>query len=83
MHQFGYLQIIPRHPSESTSSTVHHIDLDVILENFKSHLVQEEFHKVLALVQWAYVDDYMAWFYRVSHPIMTPNASGRPLRPSN
>lgn len=34
-------------------------------------------------VHWAYDDDYMTWFYRVSHPIMTPNAPGRPLRPTN
>lgn len=28
-----------------------------------------------------FVDDYMTWFYSLSHPVMTSYAPGRPLRP--
>lgn len=32
---------------------------------------------------WHYVDGYMTWFYIVSHPVMTPDAPGRPPRPAH
>lgn len=36
-----------------------------------------------ALVHWAYVGAYIAWFNWVSHSIITLDALGRPPRPSN
>lgn len=35
-----------------------------------------------ATSQWSYMDDYMTWFYNVSHLVMTSDAPGRPHRPS-
>lgn len=39
-----------RHLSESTSPTVHHRDLDFILEALNSHMVPEKYHRVPAHV---------------------------------
>lgn len=62
---------------ESAPSTVYHKDLDAVLDDFESHHVSEEYRKILALVHWPYRDNYMTWFYMVSHFIMTPDAFGR------
>lgn len=42
-----------------------------------------QYRRVLDPFQWAYVSNYMKWFYRVSHPIMILDALGRPPRPAN
>lgn len=47
MWMFGYLQIILRSPYESAPLTVLCRDLDAILDNFESHMVPEEHHRVL------------------------------------
>lgn len=46
-------------------------------------MVLEEYHRVLAHIKWVYEDNYMTWFYMVSHLIMTLDPSGRPPRSSN
>lgn len=38
---------------------------------------------VPVVVQWAFIDDYMTSFYRVSHSFMTSNAPKRPHRSYN
>lgn len=59
MRQFVYLQIILRHPSEFVPPTIHCRDLDVIFDDFKSHLILVEYRMVLAHVHWAHADDYI------------------------
>ncbi|XP_058762964.1 uncharacterized protein LOC131636367 [Vicia villosa] len=83
MHQFGYLQIIPRPPHDSISSTVPRKYLQAILDNFESHLVLEEYHREPTHVYWTCVKGYMTWLYRLSHPIITPDTLGEPPRPTN
>lgn len=83
MCQFGYLLIILRHLLKYTHHTIWRRDLDAILDNFKSHLIPKEYHRVLAFVYWSYLDGFMTWFYSMSHPIMTPDAPERPHRPAN
>lgn len=58
-------------------------DLDAMLKNLDSHLVPENYRQVSALIKWACADGYIALFYRVSNPIMTPDSPGRQLRSSN
>ena len=42
-----------------------------------------EYQSKTTISQWSYVDNYMTWFYSVSHPIMTPNALERPSMPAH
>lgn len=55
--------------------------IEILMSYVNSLLVLEVYHRVL-VVQWAYVQCYITWFYRVSHPIMIQNARGRPLKSS-
>lgn len=48
MHQFGYLQVILRHPSKFVAPTIRR--LDVIFKDLDSHLVPNEHRMVSALV---------------------------------
>ena len=32
---------------------------------------------------WHFAEGYTTWFYLVSHPYMTPEFEGRPLRPAH
>lgn len=55
----------------------------MILDDFKSHLVPEEYQREPPHVHWACVKGYLTWFYRVSHPILTPDSLEEPSRPAN
>lgn len=55
-------------------------DHDVILNGFYSHLVSVETRSVPMGEPLAYAQGYINWFYRVSHPYMTPDVAGVPPR---
>lgn len=57
--------------------------LDDILSDYESHLVLEEYRKMLTTSQWSYVGNYMTWFYSVTYPIMTPYTNGHPPKPTH
>lgn len=67
-------------PNKSAPSTDFCKYLDAILEGFESHLILEEYRRVIAPLSWAYVDDYTAWFYKVSYTIMTLDGLGKTPR---
>ncbi|XP_050897796.1 uncharacterized protein LOC127104665 [Lathyrus oleraceus] len=83
MRQFGLQQMIPRNPFTSAPLTICHRDLDVILDDFYSHLILEKEHSVPAGDPWAYEHGYIQWFYQVPHPYMISNVAGALPRPAH
>lgn len=55
-------------------------NMDVIFYDYLSHLVLVETRSVIIESDWSYVDGYIWWFFRVSHPYKMQNALGDPLR---
>lgn len=72
-----------RQPSKSAPPTIRRRDLDAIFEDLNSHFVPKDYCRVSAPIQSTYADAYIAWFYRVSHSIMTLYAPRRPHMPYN
>lgn len=75
--------MIPRHPFVAGPSTVHRRDLDVILDDFYSHVVSNKACSVPTGDPWDYALSYIQQLYRVSHPYMTPDIAGTPPRPAH
>lgn len=50
---------------------------------YESHMVPEEYQSMSVTSQWSYVDNYMTWFYGVSHPVMTPETPRHSPRPAH
>ncbi|CAK8568848.1 unnamed protein product [Lathyrus sativus] len=71
---------ILRPPYEADHLGVYRRDLGAILDDFERRLVPQEYRQKPARVHWAYVEGYITWFYRVSHPIMTSCAPEGPPR---
>ncbi|XP_058766846.1 uncharacterized protein LOC131640475 [Vicia villosa] len=80
MRQFGRVQMIQMSPFEAASDTVTRVVLTAIFEDWAHHLVPEEYRRMVATQSLHCVDGYVTWFYRVSHPLMTPDAPGDPSR---
>ncbi|XP_058783090.1 uncharacterized protein LOC131657742 [Vicia villosa] len=78
MRQFGRVQLIPRSLFEAAPDTVIRVELTVIFEDWANLLVLEEYRRMQATQEWHCVDGYVTWFYRVSHPLLTPDALGAP-----
>ncbi|CAL5208827.1 unnamed protein product [Lathyrus oleraceus] len=83
MRQFNYTQTIPRHHVFSTSLALTRRHVDVMFDDYESHLVSEEAHSTIALSEWSYVDGYIRWFFRVSHPYMVHAVPRDPPRPAH
>lgn len=83
MHQFGYMHYIPRDPFVSAPSTLTRRVMDVMFDDYLNHLVSEEAQSTIAHNDWSYVDDYIWWFFSVSHPYMILDALGDPPRPAH
>lgn len=58
-------------------------DLMEILNDFNSHVVQEEYRREPTHIRWACDEGYMTWFYRISYSIMTLDATKEPPKPTN
>ncbi|XP_058780319.1 uncharacterized protein LOC131653945 [Vicia villosa] len=83
MRQFGRVQMIARSPFEAAPDTVTRVSLTPIFKDWAHHLVPEEYRRTVATQAWHCVDGYVTWFYRVSHPLMTPDAPGDPPMPAH
>ncbi|XP_058754452.1 uncharacterized protein LOC131627631 [Vicia villosa] len=83
IRQFGRVQMIPRSSFEAAPDTVTRVGLPTIFEDWAHHLVPEEYQHMVATQGWHLVDEYVTWFYRMSHPLMTPDTPGDPPRPAH
>lgn len=64
----------------SSRSTLTHRDMDVILDYYLNHFVLEEVRSTIVESDCSYVDGYIWWFLRVSHPYMIHDSPEYPLR---
>lgn len=83
MRQFDYTHIIPIRPIVSYPLAMTHRDMDVMFDDYLSHLIPEEAQSTIAESNWSYVDEYIRWFFRVSHSYMVQYAPGDPSRPAH
>ncbi|KAL5162045.1 Protein MAINTENANCE OF MERISTEMS [Glycine soja] len=70
VRQFGYIQSIPPPP---VSARLSHDQIDDRWMEFADHLLPAG---QLCLVPGQVSADYMEWFFRISHPFMTPTQAG-------
>ncbi|XP_058759025.1 uncharacterized protein LOC131632257 [Vicia villosa] len=82
MRQLERVQMIPRSLFEAAIDTITRRAFTNTFQNWEHHLVPEEYREMRAFQSWHYVDGYVTWFFKVSHPIMTPDAPWRPPRPA-
>lgn len=80
MHQFGYLQGIPRALIIVSPSPLHRRDVDEIFAEYRDHLVPEDVCSVSCPHPWSTTYNYIQWLFRVSHTYLTLNEEGDPLR---
>lgn len=57
--------------------------MDIMFDNYESQLLLEEARCTIAESDWSYVDRYVRWFFRVSHPYMVEAALGDPPVPGH
>jgi len=70
--QYGRMQTISRHPSFIPDINVFHIDQ--VFHFFLLHDIQEDEHGLFPYTQQRHIEDYISWFYRVSHPKLVLNS---------
>lgn len=83
MHQFRYMQFVLKDPSDSASPTMVHIDVDVMYGDYHNHLVPDDTRGTLAPSYQSSGYSYIQWYFKVSHPYMTPNTPKDPHRPAH
>jgi hypothetical protein len=85
LRQFGHVQGIPRDPAVSATPGLGHAMIDrVWLEELEMRMIDEDMRGRVVTNPWDCEPGYIAWFYRVSHPIMRPViAEQQPPRPPN
>src|SRR3954469_11890757 len=66
--------MIPRSPFEAAPDTMTRVQLTAIFEDWEHHVVPEEFRRIRVTHDWHSMEGYVTWFYRVSHPLLTPDA---------
>ena len=54
-----------------------------MFNDYLSHLVQEEAQSTINKSDWSYVNEYIRWFFKVSHPYMVQTSPEDPPRPSH
>ncbi|XP_058765318.1 uncharacterized protein LOC131638792 [Vicia villosa] len=59
------------------------IILDEVFVDWEHHMVHEEARATITEHEWSYVEGYISWYYRVSHPYMLPATDGDPPRPAH
>lgn len=65
------------------STVIRKDDVDDMFEVLYDHSVLEDVRCVSYPQPWNAVYDGIQWFYRVTHPYMTPTSEGKPHRPSH
>lgn len=83
MRQFDYTQTIPRHLIVSAPHDMTHTNIYAMFNDSLSYMVSEEALSTIDENDWSYVDGYIRWLFRVSHPYIMQDASGDPLMPSH
>ena len=73
MRQFGYTQTIPAPPVDSWVS---YDDIHDRWMHYEDHIVPTG---EVCVVAGACFNDYIDWFFRISHPFMTPGHASDPL----
>ncbi|XP_028220258.1 protein MAIN-LIKE 1-like [Glycine soja] len=73
VRQFGYTQTIPAPPVDSWVS---YDDIHDRWMHHEDHIVPAS---EVCVVPGACSNDYMDWFFRISHPLMTPGHASNPL----
>ena len=73
MRQFGYTQTIPAPPVDSWVS---YDDIHDRWMHYEDHIVPAG---EVCVVSGACSSDYIDWFFRISHPFMTPGHAVDPL----
>src|SRR3954464_519133 len=53
-----------------------------MFDDWEHHVVPEEYRRMRVTQDCHCVEGYVTWFYRVSHPLLTPGAPGAP-RPAH
>src|SRR3954466_481488 len=74
--------MVPRSPFEDALDTVIRVQLTAMFEDWEHHVVPEEYRRMWVPQDCHSVEGYVTWFYRVSHPLLTPDAPGAP-RPAH
>ncbi|XP_050897477.1 uncharacterized protein LOC127104333 [Lathyrus oleraceus] len=80
MRQFDYTQTILRHPVVSAPPALTRRQMDVMFDDYESHLVREDARSIIVVNDWSYVDRYIRWFFRVSQMYMVQAAPRDPPR---
>ena len=57
--------------------------MDAMFVDYETHLVTDEARSTISKSDWSYINEYIRWFFRVSHPYMVWAALGDPLRPAH
>lgn len=83
MRQFGYMQYVPRDPSDYATSIMAHWDVDAMYNYFLNHLVSDKAQGTLAHNDCSVTYGYIQWYFRVSHPYMKIDSPKDPSRPSH
>ncbi|XP_058746466.1 uncharacterized protein LOC131619381 [Vicia villosa] len=80
MQDFGYVQTISKSPSQVAPDIIVRWDLDDIFEDWEQYIVSQDNRLTQVSNSWHCIEGYVTWFYTLSHPILTPDALGRPYR---
>ncbi|XP_050920270.1 uncharacterized protein LOC127137907 [Lathyrus oleraceus] len=83
IRNFGYTQTILKHSAIFAPPTMMRREMNAMFDDYLSHLVPKEAHNTITKSDWSYVDGYIRWFFRVSHPYMVQAALGDSLRPAH
>lgn len=59
MRQFGYMQFVPRDPSDSTPPIMVCSDVDAMYDEHLNHLVLDDARGTLGLSYWSCAYDYV------------------------
>lgn len=60
-----------------------HKYMDAMFDDYLSYVVLEEARSVIDESDCSYVDEYIRWFFRVSHSYMVQTTPGDPPRSSH
>ncbi|KAJ1399036.1 Aminotransferase-like, plant mobile domain [Sesbania bispinosa] len=72
LRQYGHIQSIP--PSPHDAFPVRGIsDVHYHLLHYQEHLLEEMYRGLVMTIPGECVDDYLRWYYRISHPYLIPS----------
>lgn len=57
--------------------------MNVMFYHYLNHLVPEEAHSIVDLIDWSYTEDYIWWFCRMLHNYMIQDVLVNPSRPTH